>query len=120
MNRPFVWLILALGAVAAVLIGVMAVAAGRTVWALLGGRPLPGPVPSQADPMEPELRDAEGWTRLMRAAQGGSYEAVSSLLSCGADPTLENPDGDRAAELAARAGYPHVASLLRQACRARR
>ena len=51
-----------------------------------------------------ECRDAEGYTALQRAAQGGNSLVVRKFLSWGADPTLLTPQGQTAFDLAVSSG----------------
>ena len=47
-----------------------------------------------------ECRDAEGYTALHRAAQGGNLLVLETFLSWGADPTILTPQGHTALNLA--------------------
>ena len=47
-----------------------------------------------------ECRDAEGYTALHRAAQGGNLPVLEKFLSWGADPTILTPQGHTALNLA--------------------
>ena len=51
-----------------------------------------------------ECRDAEGYTALHRAAQGGNLLVLKEFLSWGADPTVLTPQGHTALTLAILSG----------------
>lgn len=55
----------------------------------------------------------ESMTPLMLAAAGGHREVVELLVEAGADPSARSESGGTAATLAAEAGHPDVAALLR-------
>ncbi len=54
----------------------------------------------------------EGFTALMTAAAEGQLEVVRLLLAYGADPGLEDKDGDTAASFARQNGHSAVVDLL--------
>mgnify|MGYP001826430960 FL=1 len=56
---------------------------------------------------------AEGFTALMTAAAEGQVEVVQVLLAYGADPDLEDVDGDTAESFAIQNGHPQVVMALR-------
>jgi ankyrin repeat protein len=64
-----------------------------------------------ADPTLANLMDGRT-SPLHQAARGGSIEAVKLLLDAGADPRLQDGDGQTARELAAREGHSLVVELL--------
>ena len=55
----------------------------------------------------------EGFTALMTAAAEGQVEVVRVLLAYGADPSLEDVDGDTAESFATQNGHLQVVALLR-------
>lgn len=61
------------------------------------------------------VRDAQGWTLLQRDALAGNYQPVALLLQHGADPSLRNPLGRTALELAQQMQWPRIVQLLQQA-----
>ena len=63
-----------------------------------------------------ECRDAEGYTALHRAAQGGNLIALKWFLSRGADPTVLTSEGYSALTLAILSGInPYSSSRKREA-----
>jgi ankyrin repeat protein len=103
-------------------VGVVWLSVGLVVIALLflwwRARPNTPDGASSGDEAEPEpvdLPDSDGWTSLMRAAQGGHAESVSRLLSWGADVNARNPQGRTALSLAEERGHTYVVELLKQA-----
>ena len=54
----------------------------------------------------------EGFTALMTAAAEGQVEVVRLLLAHGADPSLEDKDGDTAESFARQNGHAAVVDLL--------
>lgn len=54
----------------------------------------------------------EGFTALMTAAAEGQLDVVRLLLEHGADPSLEDEDGDTAASFAREKGHSAVVELL--------
>ena len=56
---------------------------------------------------------AEGFTALMTAAAEGQVEVVRVLLAYGADPDLEDVDGDTAESFATQNGHSQVVAALR-------
>ena len=54
----------------------------------------------------------EGFTALMTAAAEGQLDVVRLLLAYGADPGLEDKDGDTAASFARQNGHSAVVDLL--------
>ena len=60
----------------------------------------------------PNVRDADGWTPLHRAAQQGHHEVVTSLLSAGADPDLQDARGWTPLHRAAQKGHHEVVTSL--------
>jgi ankyrin repeat protein len=56
---------------------------------------------------------AEGFTALMTAAAEGQLEVVRVLLAYGADPDIEDVDGDTAESFATQKGHLEVVVLLR-------
>jgi ankyrin repeat protein len=56
---------------------------------------------------------AEGFTALMTAAAEGQVEVVRVLLAYGADPDLEDVDGDTAESFATQNGHSRVVAALR-------
>ena len=55
----------------------------------------------------------EGFTALMTAAAEGQVEVVRVLLAYGADPDLEDVDGDTAESFATQNGHLKVVAMLR-------
>lgn len=63
--------------------------------------------------MDPNVRDDEGRTALMRAARKSKADCVRVLLEHGADPNLSDPDGETALMYAAgKANLDQVEALL--------
>lgn len=56
----------------------------------------------------------EGETILMQAARTGTLPIVEQLVQAGADAAARNAAGETAADIAAAAGHPEVAGLLRK------
>ena len=66
-----------------------------------------------------ECRDAEGYTALHRAAQGGNVFVLEKFLAWGADPSLLTPQGHSALDLAIMSGInPFSRVKIRQSARA--
>lgn len=57
----------------------------------------------------------EGWTPLMFAAAGGHSAVVKTLLEHGADPSIEDKDGEKAIDFAKKNGFQDIAKLLMNA-----
>ncbi|WP_369939603.1 DUF2314 domain-containing protein [Xanthomonas medicagonis] len=62
-----------------------------------------------------QMVDEQGWTLLQRDALAGNYQPVETLLRHGADPSLRNPQGRTALELAQQMQWPRIVQLLQQA-----
>ena len=58
-----------------------------------------------------ECRDAEGYTALHRAAQGGNLLVLKTFISLGANPTLLTPQGYSALDLAIMSGIRPFSSF---------
>ena len=52
--------------------------------------------------VDPNIRDSQGYTPLMTAAEAGDPHILGLLLGAGADPKAENKDGLTAAVIAER------------------
>ncbi len=61
----------------------------------------------------PDLRDANGWTALMMAANNGSTDIARQLLAHGARRDFRNCAGQTAADIAKAKGHPKLEKLLR-------
>ncbi|MBW3564649.1 MAG: ankyrin repeat domain-containing protein [Acidobacteria bacterium] len=64
------------------------------------------------DGIEIDIRDGEGRTPLMHAAEMGCDRCVALLLDAGADPALEDLSGSTAIELARERQFSNIVSLL--------
>lgn len=64
--------------------------------------------------VSPNLRDRNGRTLLMLAAENGHHDTVRMLLERGADPNARSAFGETALELAQRRGNPETVRLLQQ------
>lgn len=64
--------------------------------------------------VSPNLRDRNGRTLLMLAAENGHRDTVRMLLDRGADPNARSALGETALELAKRRGDTELARLLQQ------
>lgn len=64
---------------------------------------------------KPDVRDAQGRTPLMLAAQAGSFECAKRLIWAGADPRLTDPSGKTALDLldTSSPSYGPLSLLLR-------
>ncbi|MEB1530465.1 DUF2314 domain-containing protein [Xanthomonas sp. WHRI 7945] len=60
------------------------------------------------------MLDEQGWTLLQRDALAGNYQPVAMLLQHGADPSLRNPLGRTALDLAQQMQWPRIMQLLQQ------
>lgn len=60
----------------------------------------------------PDIPQKAGYTPLMIAAANGSRDAVTALLSAGADPSLRTHEGKSAADFARDRGHADIAVLL--------
>jgi hypothetical protein len=58
------------------------------------------------------VKDAEGYTALMIAAQAGSEEIVRLLLEAGADIFAKNNKGQNVINVAARAGHGKIVDII--------
>jgi len=67
--------------------------------------------------VSPNLRDRNGRTLLMLAAENGHRETVQLLLQHGADPAARSALGETALQLARRWGDPELVRLLQTAHR---
>jgi len=67
--------------------------------------------------VSPNLRDRNGRTLLMLAAENGHRETVQLLLQHGADPAARSALGETALQLARRWGDPELVRLLQTALR---
>jgi len=56
--------------------------------------------------------DADGWTALMQAAEGGDIEIVTFLLAAGAATDLQTDSGETAISLARSMGYHELAAMI--------
>lgn len=59
------------------------------------------------------VRNSDGMTPLMAAANVGNIEIIRMLLARGADMTVVNSLGERACDIAERAGHAEAANVLR-------
>lgn len=64
--------------------------------------------------VSPNLRDRNGRTLLMLAAENGHHDTVRMLLERGADPNARSAFGETALELAQRRDNPETVRLLQQ------
>lgn len=64
--------------------------------------------------VSPNLRDRNGRTLLMLAAENGHHDTVRMLLERGADPNARSAFGETALELAQRRGNHETVRLLQQ------
>ena len=99
------------------LLALVATAGSQDVDQSLRDQALAGQVEAVRDlvaeaPPDLDAADAEGWTALMYAVQGGHDEIVEILLEAGASPDLQNESGETALHLAARDGRTTSARLL--------
>lgn len=62
-----------------------------------------------------DVKNSNGNTALMIAAQNGNRDAVIALLRAGADPKMKNNDKKSARSLASKAKYKEIAKLLKNA-----
>ncbi len=62
-----------------------------------------------------EVDGGERWTPLMFAAAEGHADVVAALLSAGADPAMQDTDGDTARDFALQRGHSAVAALIARA-----
>lgn len=62
--------------------------------------------------MDPDLRDPDGLTPLMRAARKGKVDVVRALIDAGATTGIEDPGGRTALDLARAARKARVVELL--------
>jgi ankyrin repeat protein len=62
--------------------------------------------------MDPDVRDPDGLTALMRAARGGKVDAARALLLAGANARLKGNDGQTALDLARARKRTKVIALL--------
>lgn len=63
--------------------------------------------------VDPDVRNIEGMTPLMAAAESGALEIARLLIENGADPSLEDEAGETAFDIAIRKGHHNMASVLR-------
>ncbi|OYT69279.1 MAG: hypothetical protein CFK49_07970 [Armatimonadetes bacterium JP3_11] len=64
--------------------------------------------------VSPNLRDRNGRTLLMLAAENGHRETVKLLLERGADPKTRSALGDTALDAARRSGDPEIVRMIEQ------
>lgn len=67
----------------------------------------------QAQGIDMNARDCDGWTPMMYAARQGHFLFVLHLLAAGADKSLTNNDGQTAAQIAAAAGNARIVELIK-------
>lgn len=63
--------------------------------------------------VDPDVRNIEGMTPLMAAAESGAAEIARLLIENGADPALVDDFGETAYEIAIRKGHRHLLGILR-------
>lgn len=63
--------------------------------------------------VDPDVRNIEGMTPLMAAAESGAMEIARLLVENGADPTLVDEAGETALDIAIRRGHREMAEILR-------
>jgi len=63
--------------------------------------------------VDPDVRNIEGRTPLMTAAELGAAEIARLLIENGADPNMVDETGETAYEIAMRKGHRHMANILR-------
>ncbi|MDM7460316.1 MAG: ankyrin repeat domain-containing protein [bacterium] len=64
--------------------------------------------------VSPNLRDRNGRTLLMMAAENGHRDTVRLLLQRGANPTAQSALGDTALDAAKRSGDPEILRLIQE------
>ena len=62
-----------------------------------------------------EVDGGEGWTPLMFAAAEGHADVVATLLAAGANPHMQDTDGDSARDFAIQRGHTALADLIGKA-----
>ena len=68
----------------------------------------------QATAAQINARDDRGRTPLMLATLGGHIGAVQRLLTAGADPILQDAQGNTARQMAQQLGYTIIENLLKK------